>query len=171
MTGPPGAGKSTAAASLAALLDPSALVVGDDFFDFLRNGAIAPWLEEAHQQNSAVIRAAAAASGQLVGHCSVVYDGVVGPWFLPTFLLASGLKHLHYVILLPPQAVCVQRVQSRKGHSLTDGGIAQQMWREFHQATVDPRHVLADHDAQPDEIARALAGRLRKGSIRYPDRR
>jgi hypothetical protein len=98
----------------------------------------------------------------------VVYDGVIGPWFLPTFLLASGLKRLHYVILLPPQAVCVQRVESRKGHGLTDPGVARHMWREFHQAKADPRHVLADHDAQPDAIASALAGRLEEGSIRYP---
>ena len=168
VTGPPGAGKSTVAASLAGLLDPSALVVGDDFFGFLRNGAVCPWLKEAHQQNSAVIQAAAAASGQLAGHCSVVYDGVVGPWFLPTFLLASGLQHLHYVILLPPRAVCLQRVQSRKGHGFTDRDAAEHMWQQFHQAKVDPRHVLANHEAQPDEVARALADALQKGSIRYP---
>jgi cytidylate kinase len=99
VTGPPGAGKSTVAALLAELLDPSALVMGDAFFGFLRNGATAPWLEEVHQQNTAVIEAAAAASGRLAGHCSVVYDGMVGPWFLPALLRASGLEHLHYAML------------------------------------------------------------------------
>ncbi len=168
VTGPPGAGKSTVAASLAGLLDPSALVAGDDFFGFLRNGAISPWLKEAHGQNRAVVQAAAAASGQLAGHCAVVFDGVVGPWFLPTYLTASGLKHVHYAVLLPPQAVCVQRVRSRRRHGFTDLGAAESMWREFHRAQLDPRHLVTDPEAQPDEVARTLADRLSIGSIRYP---
>lgn len=44
VTGPPGAGKSTAAALLAERYDPSALVEGDVFHAFLRCGAIEPWL-------------------------------------------------------------------------------------------------------------------------------
>ncbi len=92
VTGPPGAGKSTVAAGLADLLDLSAVVTGDDFFGFLRNGAVRPWLESAHEQNIAVIEAAAAASGRLAGHCDVVYDGVVGPWFLNNFLEAARLS-------------------------------------------------------------------------------
>ena len=168
VTGPPGAGKSTVAALLADLLDPSALVMGDDFFGFLRNGAIAPWLAEADQQNTAVTQAAAAASGRLAGFCSVVYDGVVGPWFLPVFLAASGLKHLHYAMLLPPLAVCLERVGSREGHGFTDRDAAEHMWREFHRADIDPRHVLGDQDIEPAEIAQSLADRVNDGTIRYP---
>lgn len=168
VTGPPGAGKSTVAASLASMLDPSALVAGDDFFAFLRNGVLAPWAVEAHAQNAAVLQAAAAACGRLVDHCSVVYDGVLGPWFLPDFLAASGLQHLHYVVLLPPENVCVHRVEARGGHDLTDGGVARHMWREFHRAAVDSRHVWTNHEAEPDDVARDVVGRLRQGSIRYP---
>ena len=91
VTGPPGAGKSTVAEQLADLLHPSALVTGDDFFGFLRNGAISPWRAEAHEQNIAVTEAAAAASGRMAGHCDVVYDGVVGPWFIEIFSAAAGL--------------------------------------------------------------------------------
>jgi cytidylate kinase len=86
VTGPPGAGKSSVAAALVELFDPTALVSGDEFFGFLRKGAMSPWLEEAHQQNIAVTEAAAATAGRLAGHWSVVYDGVVGPWFLEAFL-------------------------------------------------------------------------------------
>ena len=114
LTGPPGAGKSTVAERLAELLDPSALVTGDDFFGFLRRGAICPWRENAHQQNTAVIEAAAAATGRLTGHCDVVYDGVVGPWFLGTFLGAARLRHLHNAVLLPPLEVCLDRVSNRQ---------------------------------------------------------
>ena len=52
ITGPPGAGKSTVAELVAEQLPRSALVRGDAFYDFLRTGAIAPWLPEAHRQNT-----------------------------------------------------------------------------------------------------------------------
>jgi cytidylate kinase len=168
VTGPPGAGKSAVAERLTELLDHSALVTGDDFFGFLRNGAIRPWLESAHEQNTAVIEAAAAATGRMAGHCDVVYDGVVGPWFLGTFLAAASLNHLHYAVLLPPLEVCLERVSHRQGHGFTDGDAAEHMWHDFHRATVDPRHVVNDHDKLPAEIARTLAQELEGGTICYP---
>ncbi|WP_077488433.1 hypothetical protein [Sinomonas mesophila] len=36
----------------------------------------------AHDQNTAVVEAAARAAGRLAGHCDVVCDGVIGPWFI-----------------------------------------------------------------------------------------
>jgi cytidylate kinase len=168
VSGPPGAGKSTVAAGLVTLLDPSALVAGDDFFAFLRNGAIPPWKQEAHRQNNAVIRAAAAATGHLADHCAVVYDGVLGPWFLRTFLQASDLRHVHYAVLLPPLAVCLERVRSRSGHGFTDLDAAEHMWQDFQKAEIHPRHLVSDHTSHPTAVARSLAERLTSGTIRYP---
>jgi predicted ATPase len=86
VTGPPGAGKTTVARALTSRLEPSALVNGDDFFGFIARGYIAPWTAQAHHQNEIVLSAAAAAAGRLAGGgYTVVYDGVVGPWFLETF--------------------------------------------------------------------------------------
>jgi Mg-chelatase subunit ChlI len=65
VTGPPGSGKSTVARQLAGLLEPSALVVGDQFFGFIARGFVDPWKPEAHRQNSVVGAAAAAAAGRL----------------------------------------------------------------------------------------------------------
>src|ERR687889_665105 len=136
VTGPPGAGKSATADRLADLLDPSALVPGDAFFGFLRNGTIAPWLEEAHAQNASVIQAAGAAVGRLGEHRDVVYDGVVGPWFLEAFLRAAGVPHLHYALLLPPLEVCLERIRTRRGHGFTDHRAAEHMWSQMHRAGV-----------------------------------
>ena len=168
VTGPPGAGKSTVAERLGALFDPSALVSGDDFFAFLRRGAISPWLAAAHEQNAAVVDAAAAAAGRLAAHVHVVYDGVIGPWFLPAFLGASGLSRLHYVVLLPPLEVCLRRVSGRRGHGFTDREAAEAMWHEFARNDLDPRQIITDHEQQPAALARILAERVRAGTILHP---
>ncbi|MFL5792310.1 MAG: AAA family ATPase, partial [Actinomycetota bacterium] len=54
ITGPPGAGKSTVARSVADRFEPSALVEGDAFFGFVARGYIDPWLPESHAQNAVV---------------------------------------------------------------------------------------------------------------------
>jgi hypothetical protein len=85
VTGPPGAGKSTVAQVLARAAEHSVLVEGDAFFGFLARGAVDPWLPESHDQNTVATRAAAAAAGVFaLGGYATIYDGVVGPWFLPT---------------------------------------------------------------------------------------
>jgi cytidylate kinase len=167
VTGPPGAGKSTVSEELSKLLDPSALVTGDDFFAFLRSGAISPWREDAHPQNTAVIAAAAAATGRLADHCDVVYDGVLGPWFLETFLEGVRLEQLHYAVLLPPLEVCLDRVSSRVNHGFTDRDAAWHMWRDFDRADIDRRHVIDAPATQPAAVARALLRKVESGAFRY----
>ena len=167
VTGPPGSGKSTVAEQLAALLDPSALVTGDDFFGFLRSGAIPPWQVDAHEQNTAVLEAAAAATGRMAGYCEVVYDGIVGPWFLGTFSAATRLENLHYAVLLPPLDACLERITRRQGHGFTDLVAATHMWHDFHRAEIDPRHILGSQQQSSSEIASTLVEQLRDGSLRY----
>lgn len=167
VTGPPGAGKSTVAALLADEFDQSALVSGDEFFGFLRKGAVAPWLQRSHEQNTAVVEAGAAAAGRLARHCDVIYDGVVGPWFLPTFLDRSGRDHLYYALLLPPLEVCLHRVEARIGHGFTELGAAEHMWREFQKASIDARHLLSEV-APASELARQIVQRVMSAVIRYP---
>jgi cytidylate kinase len=143
VTGPPGSGKSTVSEALADLWDPSVLVEGDAFFRFLRRGMIPPWLPESHAQNDTTVRAAAAAAGGFAaGGMAVVYDGVIGPWFLPTFARLSGVDSLDYVVLLPPVETCLKRVETRTGHGFTDLDAARHMHEDFVRATlpgaVDP---------------------------------
>lgn len=90
VTGPPGAGKSTLARLMADRFEPSALVEGDTFFAFLARGANLPWLPESTRQNEIATEAAASAAGRYAsGGYATVYDGVVGPWFLPTFATST----------------------------------------------------------------------------------
>lgn len=154
VTGPPGAGKSTVARVLAERFDPSVLLEGDAFFTFLARGAIPPWLPESHKQNDVVTRAAASAAGRYTaGGYTTVYDGVVGPWFLPTFLSATGLTRIDYVVLQPSVARCLDRVATRKGHGFNDEHATRKMHQEFAQADIDRRHVLVDPPDQPELVA------------------
>jgi gluconate kinase len=168
ITGPPGAGKSTVSADMATLFDRSALIPGDEFFAFLRNGAIPPWLAGSDKQNTAVADAAAAAAGRLVFYCDVVYDGVVPPAFRATFLEQTGLAHMHYAVLKPTLDLCLDRVQKRKEHGFTDRDAAVQMWNQFHQTDVETSCLFEDSDMPPLELARLIARHVVSGSIRYP---
>jgi predicted kinase len=171
VTGPPGAGKSTVARELAGAFPASAVVRGDDFFAFVSAGWIEPWLPEAHRQNEVVLGAAAAAAGRFVaGGYTVVYDGVVGPWFLPTFAPATGLDEFAYAVLLPPEDVCVSRVGTRTGHGFTDSDATRHMYRQFAEAGVDRRHVLRDPSADPAALAAEIVDRLGRGLLRYNSR-
>ena len=154
VTGPPGAGKSTVARILAGRFHPSVLVEGDVFFAFLAHGAIEPWLPAANRQNEIVTRAAASAAGRYTdGGYTTVYDGVVGPWFLPTFLAASGLDHIDCVVLQPSIERCLARVATRRGHGFTDEAATRKMHDEFAHADIDPRHILFDPPDEPERVA------------------
>jgi adenylate kinase family enzyme len=166
VTGPPGAGKTTVAQALSSLFEPSALVAGDQFFAFIDQGYIAPWIAAAHRQNEIVIGAAAAAAGRLAtGGYTVIYDGVIGPWFLETFGAATGLASLHYAILLPPEELCLERVRSRAGHGFRDLEAARHMYKEFAAAEADPRNMVVSTEA-PAVLASRLRHLVREGTLR-----
>lgn len=166
VTGPPGAGKTTVARALAGGFDPSALVAGDDFFACVTRGFISPWTPEAHHQNEIVIQAAAAAAGRLAtGGYTVAYDGVVGPWFLPTFTAATGLIRLHYLVLLPSEERCVARVRSRVGHGFTDLDATRHMYQQFADARIDPRHLVTNLSDEPAVTAASIRELMAAGSL------
>lgn len=166
VTGPPGAGKPTVASALAGGFKSSALVAGDDFFAFLDRELIPPWRPEAHAQNEVVTQAAAAATGRLAdGSYTVVYDGMVGPWFLPTFTAATGLPRLHYVVLMPSEERCVARVQTRVAHAFTDIPATRHMHRQFADAQIDRRHLVIEPSDKPEATAASIRERLANSSL------
>jgi cytidylate kinase len=166
VTGPPGAGKSSVSEHLTGRFTPSALVAGDRFFAMIKQGYIPPWLRESRGQNTVIIEAAAAAAGRLTDIYTVVYDGVLGPWFLPTFVRASGVAHLHYVILLPPLEVCLDRVQTRIDHGFRNLSATSDMHEQFVRAEVDHRHLITESDDHPADIAELISRILESGRFR-----
>ncbi len=167
VTGPPGAGKSTVAKLVADSMSRSVLVAGDTFFGFLANGAIDPWLPESHEQNTVVTKAAGRATGEfVVGGFSVVYDGVIGPWFLDTFVTTAGLTEVDYAVLLPTVGVCQQRVEARHGHGFTDVAATASMHRQFSEAGLEQRHLIHDHGQSPSETTDSIRHALSSGTLR-----
>ncbi len=96
-----------------------------------------------------------------------MYDGVVGPWFLPTFAAAAGLDRLDYVMLLPSVEQCVERVATRRGHGFTDEAATRKMHHEFVSADLDGRHVLVDVDGTPESVADRILTALAAGALAH----
>lgn len=167
IAGPPGAGKSSVSEHLVNEFTPSALVAGDSFFAMIKNGYLLPWLPQARRQNTVIIEAAAAAAGRLTDICSVIYDGVIGPWFLPTFVRATGLPHINYVILLPPLEVCLERIRRRIGHGFSDLSATRDLYAQFANATVDMRHLVTEPGDHPAQLAELISRTLDDGRFRY----
>ena len=167
ITGPPGAGKSSVSEHLANRFEPSALVPGDSFFAMIKQGYILPWLPQSRRQNTVVIEAAAATAGRLTDICSVVYDGVLGPWFLPTFVRATGLPHIQYLILLPPVELCLERVQLRVGHRFSDLSATRDLHEQFASAAVDTRHLINEAGDHAAPLAELISRRMDDGRFWY----
>lgn len=168
VTGPPGSGKSTVSKVLAEQVGPSALIQGDQFFDFLARDAIQPWLPDSREQNTVVMSAAASATGRFArGGLFTVYDGVVGPWFLSTFGSATGLAEMDYVVLLPSIETCVKRVVNRVGHEFRDETATRKMHDEFAGASLSTRHVLAIGSDTVGEVVNRITATRDAGELRF----
>jgi hypothetical protein len=118
-------------------------------------------------QNSAVLRACAAAAAQLaVGGDTVVVDGVIGPWYLDlvtAVFVSSGIE-VHYVVLRPALDITVARATGRRedervpGHpALVDEGPIRLMWKQFQDLGPYDRHVV---DTGPLDAGQTAAPRV-----------
>lgn len=170
VTGPPAVGKSTLARSLAAARNPSVHLHADDFWGLIVNGYVDPWLPAAEAQNEIVLRAACGTAADLAtGGYHVVYDGVLGPWFLDTLLdrCPPDQMPVDYLILLPPVESALARLTSRTDHGFTSETAMAHMYAQFRRAVPGlERHVMTAGDLPPEEVVQraelaAAAGHLR----------
>ncbi|WP_395351796.1 AAA family ATPase [Variovorax sp. UC122_21] len=168
LTGPPGAGKTTTARALVpAIAEPVVHLHADDFWHFIRSGAIAPYLPAAQRQNEAVVGVLAeAAQGYARAGFFVIVDGIVGPWFLPAF---RGLAvPLHYAVLRPVLDEAIVRCRERGGDTLTDPGPIGELHAQFGALGALEPHVIETAGQSRDDTRSAVVKRLGDGSLRLP---
>lgn len=169
LTGPPGAGKSTVAAILAARSDSAVHLEADLFFSFIRSGYVEPWRPESHEQNGLVMRivSEAAASYAAAGYFTIV-DGIVIPrWYLDPLrevITAAGLA-VAYAVLRPSLPICISRIDAREGGPLAEPAVIEQLWDEFAELGELERNVVEIDGERPEEAADAIDRLLGDGKL------
>lgn len=170
LTGPPGAGKTTAAGVLSQRFGAAGVHLKSDlFFDFVTAGFVPPWRPESQRQNEVVMRTVGeAASSYARGGYFTVVDGIVIPdRFLATVrdTLAADGHAVAYAVLGAPLATCIERVAEREGTELADPAVVEQLWHEFADLGEYASHAIPVGSSSPDEVADRLARRLRDGEL------
>jgi Cytidylate kinase len=136
ITGSPGTGKSTLASIVAQTSDRprSVHMHTDDFYQYIRKGAIPPFLPESAEQNLIVIEAFLEATKRFArGGFDVIVDGIIGPWFLAPWLEAVRDNYeVHYLILRAAKEETLKRAINRpKLDQDTNTELVERMWEQF----------------------------------------
>jgi hypothetical protein len=166
LTGPPGAGKTTTARSLVSVSGgPAVHLHSDDFWHFIRKGAIPPYLPESLHQNEVVMSVLAqAAEGYAKGGYFVVVDGIVGPWFIHPFRKLDA--PLHYMVLRPALDAAIERCRLRGGDTLSDPKPISALHRQFSTLGEFENHVIETAGHSPDDTLAAVQAGLVSGRFR-----
>ncbi|MXW62964.1 MAG: AAA family ATPase [Acidimicrobiaceae bacterium] len=144
VSGPPGSGKTTVSTALASECGRGVHLESDWFFRFIRSGFVAPSLPEAHSQNEAVMTVAAdAAAAYAEAGYAVVWDGIVGPWFLDQVArrLADRKIPMRYLVLRPSRTSALGRVRRRD--DVVDTADAEALYAQFSDQGDLETHVVS----------------------------
>lgn len=147
ISGPPGSGKSTISALLAADSERSVHLECDWLYRSIRSGFVAPHVPEAHSQNTAVIDVATdAAAGFAEAGYGVVLDGGVDPWFIDRVArrLAARSLSVRYLVLRTEAEMMLERVRRRDNTDEVSG--AETLVDRFSALGEFERHVVASGD-------------------------
>ncbi len=166
VTGPPGAGKSTMARALVEHFDLAVLLQGDWYFERIVRGWIEPWTTPSRHQNAVVTRAIAASAREYaLGGYAVVVEGIVGPWFLDTFVPAVEGVPVHYVVIRPSAETAMARAVARGAPALVDPEPIAHMYRAFEALGAHERHVVDTSGHTVDDTVTEVQARLAAGSL------
>ena len=169
LTGPPGAGKTTLARTVADESERSARICADDFFDYVQSGWVAPWTAQAREQNAVVLAAVGAAARRyLDGGYMVVIDGIIGPWLLDVVVdELPATTPLFYVCLRPSLEVAVRRATARTGaDAVVELEPIEHMYRAFAGLGEFERHVVDSTSLTIEQTAQRILANLDRYRLR-----
>ncbi|GAQ65309.1 hypothetical protein SsS58_05718 [Streptomyces scabiei] len=152
---------------LADHLTPSVHLHSDDFWRYIKQGWIAPYLPEAHEQNQVVLQVlVSAAFGYAEGGYHVICDGIVGPWFIDLFRVTARERALplSYVILRPDQHTTLKRATSRAADALTDPEPIRSLHGQFSNLGLYEAHVLDSTTLTAQTTADSILQGVTRGS-------
>ena len=171
ITGSPGTGKSTVAdkAAMESDMDKSVCIRTDDFFHYLKKGAIPPYLPESNAQNGVVIEAFLETAKRFVrGGYDVYVDGIVGPWFLEPWIGAAreGYK-VHYIVLRASKEITLRRAVERSKLDLeTNTELVEVMWDQFCNLGKYEANVIDTTEQTVSETIESIKAHLKSGQNR-----
>jgi len=170
LTGPPGAGKTTTARTLAASYECAVHLHSDDFWHAIVSGAVPPYLPESRDQNETVMEVIrSAAFAYAAGGYLTIIDGIVGPWMLHHFGVTRSsidLPTLQYIVLRPSRGEALRRAQSRTAHdALVEEGPVLALWDQFADLGEREGHALDTTSHSPADTVAAVQGAIAGGSF------
>jgi tRNA uridine 5-carbamoylmethylation protein Kti12 len=169
ITGPPGAGKTSAARALAARSEQSVHLESDAFFHFIQGGYVEPWKRKAHAQNTIVMdRVAEAAVGYAEAGYFTIIEGIIIPgWFFEPLRDAVRMSGqvVAYAVLWAPLAVCVSRATHRETGRLASREVVERIWQDFRDPSFFEGHLINTEAADVDETAEIAAALLQAGHL------
>ncbi|HEY8575326.1 MAG TPA: AAA family ATPase [Devosia sp.] len=166
LSGSPGSGKTTAAEALANLPGGKKVHLHtDDFWGYIKQGHIDPWLPEADAQNRMVMRIAGNVAALYAQEAYfVAVDGVIRPAMLPYYRIAGVTTH--YIVLRTSVEEAVERCRSRGGDSLADPGVVAELHRQFADLDEHEKHALAVDGMSRHDTLRAVVAALESNRFR-----
>ncbi|WP_438445261.1 AAA family ATPase [Gorillibacterium sp. sgz5001074] len=171
ITGSPGTGKSTTASLVAkkSHFSKSVHMHTDDFYGYIRKGAIPPFLPESQEQNVIVMEAFLEAAKRFArGGFDVIIDGIVGPWFLEPWQKAvQDHYEVHYIILRATKEETMNRAINRsKLDKDANTELVEKMWEQFNHLGPYESHIMdTTNQSTEQSVSTILAVIERKSSL------
>ena len=153
ISGPPGAGKSTASILLSEKYEKSAVIEGDMVYLMVRKGNVAPWLDDGTYVSLFLENVLALTDNFLRRGITVIIDYVLFPHHMD--IIKEHYRYtetvLKYAVLLADEKTVRYR-DSLRPEIERCGETALMSLSEFRGKSIDPRFIIETEDMAPDRI-------------------